>query len=153
MNSHIPLAVLVGCVTCSCSANLDLTPRDEEAAQATVEDYIQAIVDGDWDEAASYFTDDAVRLPMNAPAERGKAAIRAHFNVVDSVPAWTVHAVEVGGSGNVAYVTVYFSITAHIPGAPGGFSYTGKQLAILRRQLNGEWLIVTDIWNGDASPA
>lgn len=136
----------------ACSANLDLTPGDEEAARAAVEDYIQAVVDGDWEGAASSFTDDAVRLPLGAPAERGKAAIRAHFTAVDSVPDWTVHAVEVGGSGNVAYVTFYFTITAFVGGGAAPFSYTGKQLAVLERQLDGEWLIVTDIWNGDTGP-
>jgi uncharacterized protein (TIGR02246 family) len=144
--------VAVVLLASACSVSLDLTPRDEAAARAAVEGYIRAVGDGDWDEAASYFTDDAVRLPMNAPAERGKTAIRAHFDVVDSVPDWTVHGVEVGGSGHVAYVTIYFTITAYVGGSAEPFSYTGKQLAVLRRQLDGGWLIETDIWNGDTGP-
>jgi ketosteroid isomerase-like protein len=152
-NAKISIVLVVTALACAPPANLDLTLEDLEAAQATVEGYVQAVVDGVWDEATAYFSDDAVRLPMNAPAERGKATIREHFQVVDSVPDWTVHVVEVDGSGDVAYVTMYFTITAYFGRGADPFTYTGKQLAVLSRQQDGRWLIVTDIWNGDAGPA
>lgn len=153
MGFRMSLVVLVTTLTCACAPTVDLTPSDLDAAKATVHNYIQAVLDGDWNKATSYFADDAVRLPMNAPAERGAAMIREHFTAIDSVPSFTVHAIEAGGSANVAYVTFYFTLTAYFGGNSEPFTYTGKQLVVLERQPNNDWLIVTDMWNGDGSPA
>ncbi|NIM52784.1 MAG: DUF4440 domain-containing protein [Gemmatimonadales bacterium] len=134
----------------SCQAPRQLTEADIEALRNTVEGYVQAVRQGAWDEAAAYFADDAVRLPTGAPAERGKEAIRNHFNVVDSVPEWTLHGLEIEGSGDLAYFRFFFTITAYVGGGAEPFSYTGKQLGVARRGTDGTWLIVTDMWNSDS---
>ena len=129
-----------------------LTETDRQAVESATRGYIGATVDGDWDAAVAYFHEEAVRLPMNQPAERGREAIRAHFEAVDSITNWSVHSLEIGGSGDVAYVRLFFTITAYVTGLPESFTYTGKQLLLLERQADGSWLIVTDMWNADSMP-
>ena len=144
----IALTTIVAAVACQPVPEFSAT--DGDAVRAGVEGYIQAVRDGNWDRAASDFTEDAVRLPMNAPAEQGRQSIRDHFNVIDSVPEWRVHSMEVEGVGDLAYATVFFTLTGYGGGAAEAFTYTGKQLCVLRRQPEGTWLIVTDMWNVDA---
>jgi ketosteroid isomerase-like protein len=98
----------------------------------------------------SYFTEDAIRMPFNAPAERGREMIRAHFDAVDSITQWTIHESDVGGTGDVAYLRNTYTVTGFLGGMPDGVTYTGKSLAVLRRQPDGSWLFAMDIWNSDA---
>lgn len=119
-------------------------------ATAVLRGYVQAVVNGDWDAAATYFAADAVRLPMNAPAVRGHAAIRQSLGAVDSVPDWTIHAIEVETGPALAYARFHFTMTIFVRGSPQPFTYTGKQLSVLKRQPDGRWLILTDMWNTDS---
>ncbi len=147
---YLLLAVTLGAWSCQASTDTPLSDADIEAVRNTVEGYVEAVRQGAWDEATAYFADDAVRLPNGAPAERGKAAIRDHFNVVDSVPEWIVHAVEIEGAGDLAYFRFFSTITAYVGDGAEPFSYTGKQFGVAQRQTNGTWLIVTDMWNADS---
>lgn len=92
-----------------------------------------------------------MRPPVNAPAERGREKIREYFAAVDSVTQWTLHSTEVEGRGDLAHARFFFTITAFFGGRTEPFTYTGKQLLVLRRQPEGHWLIVTDMWNADAA--
>jgi ketosteroid isomerase-like protein len=89
---------------------------------------------------------------MNAPADRGKEAIRRHFTPVDSIPEWTIISMEIDGGRDLAYARIFLTVTAHVGGAGVPLSYAGKQLAVLRRQRDGSWRIVTDMRNADGPP-
>lgn len=129
---------------------IQLSDEDITAINKTIQGYIQACLDGNWDLAVSYFTEDAIRMPMNSPTEQGLEAIRAHFDVVDNITEWTVHSSEIKGECGIAHVRYSFSITAVLKGMSKPISYTGKQLGILRKQEDGSWLYIMDIWNSDA---
>jgi len=127
-----------------------LTDEDIAAINETVQGYMQACLDGNWDLAVTYFTEDAIRMPMNAPIEQGREAIRAHFDAVEKITEWTVHSSEIDGECGIAYARYSFSLTGVLKGMSEPISYTGKALGILRKQEDGSWLYIMDIWNSDA---
>jgi len=146
----VALLATVGVSACTPQGSAQLSEADVAAVHQVEQAFVQRVLDGEWDAAVEYFADDAVRMPFNAPLERGRATIRAHFDAVDSITQWTIHDSEVGGDGNVAYLRQAYTITAFLAGMPGAATYTGKSLAVLRRQPDGRWLFVMDIWNADA---
>ena len=140
--------LLIGVSACK-QGPVPLSDTDIVAIQQVAADMSQTARTGDWDRMVELFTDDAIRMPPNAPVEHGRETIRAHFGAVDSIPQWTVHESEIHGEGDLAYMQEAYTITAFLAGMPGSMTYTGKSLSILRRQPDGTWLIVMDIWNSD----
>ncbi len=121
-------------------------------------------LDADWSEAAqtrdvdrvvSYWADDATVLPPGSPAIVGKAAIREFvarsFDNPSFRISWKTNDVVVSPGGEFAYGigTNRVNVTA-----PDGTPVTvdGKAVTIWRREKDGSWKCVVDIWN-DAPPA
>ncbi|MDH3495555.1 MAG: nuclear transport factor 2 family protein [Gemmatimonadota bacterium] len=148
--SMTQIAFLAGALTLASLATPAVGQTSSADATAVVRGYVQAVVDGDWDAAVAHFAADAVRLPMNAPAVRGHAAIRQSLGAVDSVPDWTIRSIEVETGPVLAYARFQFTMTIFLRGSPQPFTYAGKQLSVLKRQPDGRWLILTDMWNTDS---
>jgi uncharacterized protein (TIGR02246 family) len=112
-----------------------------------------AAQDRDVDQALSYWADDAIVFPPGSPAMVGKAAIREFVVKSFQTPgfsiSWKTTTVAVSRSGDVAYTTGTNRVTFS---APDGKLVTveGKAVAVWRRQKDGAWKCVIDIWN-DAS--
>ena len=120
------------------------------AIEALAESYRQALLAGDWDAALAVFTDDAVRMPPNAPAIQGHEAIRARFEAepvtytdVTNTPT------EIDGRGDLAYARGAYSITFTLEGMAEPITDSGKYLVIFRKQADGSWLAAVDTWNHD----
>ena len=105
----------------------------------------------------SYYTDDASLLPPNAPIATGKQAIRAVWASSllspDAAVSWEVTKAEVARSGELAYVVGVYQIT---PKNPKGKALEdrGKLVEVWKKQADGKWKVVADIFNSDVpSPA
>ena len=62
-------------------------------------------------------------------------------------------ALEVDGSGDLAYVRGTYAIRMEVPGVVQPVGQDGKFLQIYARQQDGTWLLARDIWNVTTSPA
>ena len=127
-----------------------LSDEDITAINETFHGFIQACLDGNWDLAVSYFTEDALRMPLNAPIEQGRVSFRAHFDVVEKITEWAIHSSDIDGECGIAYVRYSYTLTGVLKGMNEPVSYTGKAIGILRKQEDGSWLFIMDIWNSDA---
>ena len=89
-------------------------------------------------------------LPPNAPLVTGKGAIRGLWAQLVSVPGfgvdWRTKKVEVSRSGDLAYQLATFEITVNDPSGKPVID-RGKYVAIWKKQPDGTWKVVTDIWN------
>jgi ketosteroid isomerase-like protein len=106
------------------------------------------------DTAAGYATFEATGsvLPPNAPIGTGPEAIRAVFAGFYALPAMTVHwqpvTVEAARSGELAYSRGNYQLTFNDPkGNP--VSDHGKYTTIWRKQADGTWKVVVDMFNTD----
>ena len=141
--------VLIAAAGCAPKAN---APEDVAAVKAQMAAYGPASSSGDPAAVADLYADGAVRLSANAPMIEGKDAIRAQWQTAyDNV----VHKetdiaedVQVAGDLAVARGVWQATDTPKLPGAAIVQS-KGKQMFVYRRQPDGAWKIVADIWNSD----
>lgn len=142
------------------------TPPDTRAAEeATLrslnDQWSKTAGAKDLEGTVSYYSDDASVFPPNAPQASGKQAIHAVWaDVIASANAisWQTDKVEVARSGDLAYLTGTYQTTAKDPKAQP-VNDTGKFVEVWKKQADGKWKTVADIFNSDvptpvpASPA
>jgi len=126
------------------------SPRDDiEAALVT---FAAAFNRGDDAGVAAHYAEDgAILLPDSARVD-GRANIQAFWKgAIDAGLAdLTLKAVEVGGSGDIAFEVGEVSYSA--PDKTGARSTaTGKYIVVWKKGTDGVWRLYRDIWN--ANPA
>jgi uncharacterized protein (TIGR02246 family) len=145
------LALVLFTSGCSQQSSQDTRAADESAVKETDEQWSKAAMANDLDGTVAYYSDDASILPPNAPIATGKPAIRAvwasmlnpHVTV-----SWQVTKADAARSGELAYVTGVYQIAAK--DAEGKAQEDrGKLVEVWKKQADGKWKVVTDIFNSD----
>ena len=106
----------------------------------------------DLDKTVSYYSDDAIVMPPNAASATTKEAIRSAWKEMLTTPgaaiSWKATKVEVAKSGDLAYVSGTYEET--MTDASGkSVKDHGKYVEIFKKQADGTWKVVADIWNSD----
>jgi ketosteroid isomerase-like protein len=125
----------------------NLLKRDAEWAEA-------AAAGKDVDKIVSYWADDAVVIPQGQPVAEGKEAIRAFVTGSLRIPGFRIHwvsdKISFSPDGQLAYMRGSNEIT--LAGPTGAMlTLPGRGISIWRREPDGQWRCVVDIWN-DAPP-
>jgi uncharacterized protein (TIGR02246 family) len=155
-------AALCGCLallllTSACNQQTpDTRAADESAVRDADAQWAKTAGANDLEGTVSYYSDDASLLPPNAPIATGKQAIRAVWASSLLSPhatvSWQVTKADVARSGELAYVIGVYQIT---PKDPEGKSLEdrGKLIEVWKKQADGKWKTVADIFNSDMPPA
>ena|SRR5439155_10762979 len=106
----------------------------------------------DVDKAVSYYAESAVVMPPNASAATTKESIRSAWKEMLTTPgaaiSWKTTKVEVAKAGDLAYVSgTYEETMTDASGKP--VKDRGKYVEIFKKQADGTWKVVADIWNSD----
>jgi len=123
---------------------------DEAALKALDIAWSKAAGAKDVDKTVSYYADEAMVMPSNSPALTTKEAIRAMWQGMLGAPnfsgGWTPTKVEVARSGDLAYVTGTYELSET---DAGGKPVTdkGKYLEVWKKQADGNWKCVADMFN------
>jgi ketosteroid isomerase-like protein len=130
----------------------------EQALRDLDAEWSKAAVAKDVDKTVSYYSDDAIVLPPNAPSATTKEAIRNVWKDIFTSPglviSWKTTRVEVSRSGDMACVSGTYELTTK--DATGkSVSDRGKYLVVWEKQADGTWKAGADMWNSDlpAAPA
>jgi ketosteroid isomerase-like protein len=139
---------------CGPSPQADLEAEGAELMQLSREwsDLVSTAPIEEW---IGLWAEDAVLMPPDLPPIRGRAAIREYVEAAAQVPgshiSWVPEEVHVARSGDMAYmiernvITVNDSlgdqITAH-----------GKVITVWRKDSDGSWRNVVDMWNAAPPP-
>ncbi len=127
---------------------------DAEAAirQADV-DFAAALNAGDIAKAMTYYTDDAVVLPPNAPAFRGKAAIQQFWTAFLATAKFNVTLTPdtVMQSGDMATEVGHYDLKITPNGGGPTAMDTGK-FAVTWKKVDGRWLIAVDMFSSNNPP-
>jgi len=130
---------------------LDHRAADESAIRALDAQWSKTAGAHDLDGIVSYYSDDAVLLPPNAPAATGRQAIRASWADLAAPGvsiAWQASKVEVARSGDLAYSVGTYTLAMKDPqGKP--IADKGKFMEVWKRQPDGNWKAVADTYNSD----
>ena len=145
-------AVLVLCMLfVSCAPK----PVDMVALRKTIDDYNTASgeamkTNSNMDKVLSYYAEDAVQLPPNAPMNKGKEAIKKFMNDMMAsgmkVTEASFSPMNVEASGNVAYEVGTYDFAASVPGM-GDMKESGKYIATWKQQADGSWKVAAETWN------
>jgi len=134
-----------------------VTPDTREADVAALKEW-----DANWSKAAgakdvdktvSYYADDVLVQPPNGKIATSKADIRKIWADMLAAPGfgggWKATKIEVARSGELAYLSGSYEFTFNdASGKPT--SDRGKFVEIVKKQPDGSWKCVNDIWNSDA---
>jgi len=124
---------------------------DEQTIRDLDTQWSKAAAAKDVDKTVSYYSDDTVVLPANAPIATTKEAVRKIWQDLLTSPgaavSWTTTKVNVARSGEMAYCTGTYEITTNdASGKP--VTDRGKYLEVWKKR-GATWKCVADIWNSD----
>jgi len=144
------LITTLSCAALACqAAPAKLSDADVAALRAGVDSIAAQILAHRDSAAAAHYTENAVFMVPNLPALEGRAAIRTWFAGGPPMSAFTLTVKEVDGSGDVAYVRGAWTLAIPAAGKTPAIEDHGKFLEVRRKQANGSWLMVADIFNSD----
>ena len=141
-------AVLLGVVasmaaSCGPSANVE---QERNNLLTLDREWSQTIKDTD--KFLSYFAPDATAYPQGMPATTGAAAIRDTWTKMISAPgfalSWSPTKADVGATGDLGYTAGMYEMSM------GGPAEKGKYVTIWKKQTDGAWKVMEDIFNADA---
>lgn len=128
-----------------------LSSADEDAIRQSAADFVTAALANDANALANLYAEDAVLMFPNEPAVMGLDAIRNRLGA-DTYRAMTLTVTAIEGRSDLAYSRGTYTITFQ-PGSEGDFiDDTGKWLVVQRKQADGSWLNIADIYNSDQPP-
>jgi ketosteroid isomerase-like protein len=136
------------------------TPQPPASTQAADEAAVRQ-TDANWSKAAqskkvddwvAFYSDDAVILPPNDKKATGKDDVRRYIGQLLMLPglnlSWEPSKVEVARSGDLAYTQGTYRMAFPDPhGKPA--TDQGKTLEVWRKQADGSWKCVADMWSSD----
>lgn len=148
----MPVRLIVcGCALLLCAGFLQANEfdSDENAIRRVDADMVAALNARDVDRWLSNFGDDSAMWPHCAPRVVGKEAIRQYIGGYVKLPtiavAHHIETVVVANSGDLAYLTYNYEM-----GDP--VAERGKDLTLYRKDSDGSWKVVIDMWSTDAPP-
>lgn len=150
LRSRFLLLLLVLLLSTACQKQMaqDTHAADEAAIKALDAEWSKAAGSRNVDKTVSYYADDAMVMPSNIPALTSKQAIRAMWQGMLASPhfsgGWTATKVDV--SGNLAYVTGTYEI-GETDAAGKPMTDKGKYLEVWKKQADGSWKCVADMFN------
>lgn len=117
------------------------TDRDTEEIRAITHRHIQAVLDHDPEAFMATCADDIALLPPGSEPVVGQAAGHAYMESFPTPTKFTAEFADIEGQGDLAFSRG--SATATFDDGETTF----KWLAIFRKQTDGSWKMVRDIWN------
>ena len=134
----------------SCS---EQTVDQEAVAQELMDlsrNWSSMVGSGDLEASMDFWADDAVMLPPDLPVLSGKAAIREYVSSMASIPgfriSWEPESAQISRHGDMAFLIERNVI--EMDGENGEKIVThGKVVTVWRKESNGEWKNVVDMWN------
>lgn len=146
------VALLVFALACQTQAPPDTRAADESALKEADAQWSNAAGTRDVDKTVAFYADDAIVLPPNGPIVTKKEAIRNAWKDMitpaGSAISWKATKVEVARSGELGYLSGTYEFTMNdANGKP--VEDRGKFVEVWKKQTDGAWKCVSDIWNSD----
>jgi uncharacterized protein (TIGR02246 family) len=132
-----------------------LSAEDEAAVRATDTEWARAATAGDGNAIAALYAPDATLLPSNEKVVKGEAVKKYWVDFTNSFSGPTeMSTTAVEGRGDLAYLvgTIRQTLTPKKAGVKP-LSYEGKYVTVVKKQPDGSWKIIYDIWNENGPPA
>jgi uncharacterized protein (TIGR02246 family) len=138
------------------AAAAGLSAADEAAVRAADQAWAKAATAGDAAALAAFYTSDAVLMPPGSPALHGADEIGKFFSGMTGAVSgpFELKTSAVEGRGDLALSTGEYkaTFTPKKAGAKPLPAEEGKYLGVMKKQADGSWKLIYDIWNTNAAP-
>jgi ketosteroid isomerase-like protein len=126
--------------------------KTEDAVRAADQEWLRVFAAKDLEKSVAFCTDDGSVLAPNVPIATGKEAIRKLFSGFFALPnlniSWQPAKVQVAKSGELGYTSGTYQMSFN--DASGKLiSDRGKYVTVWKRQGDGSWKVLLDIFNSD----
>lgn len=127
---------------------------DEKAVRDADEAWSKAANAKDLEKTVSFYAKEAIVMPPNGERATTPGAIRTLWKdlLTDATVSWDTTNVEVAASGDIGYSSGSYKVAMTDP-AGKAINDRGKYLVVWKKQADGNWKCVMDIWNSDLPPA
>jgi len=128
---------------------------DLAAIRRTTAQLVAAVNASDASRVLDVWADDGVLMPPGHPPVHGRAALREYFDnlFVRARFAFEFQSSAIELTEDMAIERVSYTVMMWPANGPGPIADGGKGLHVYRRQADGTWKLVVDIWNSDRPPA
>lgn len=138
----------------SCSEQKTDTKTEGEKLMQISREWSKSALTDSVEKTLNYWADDAIVMSPGQPALKGKKAIREMVEGSFKIPgfkiSWEPISVSIAKSGDMAYMIEKNQITMNDSlGKP--FTENNKSVTIWRKDADGSWKNVVDMWNADPS--
>jgi uncharacterized protein (TIGR02246 family) len=118
--------------------------------------WLKAVQAKDAAGAASYYAEDGRIMPQGMPIAQGREAIQQVWSEMFKMPdvslSWENSETQVSSGGDLAYNIGKYDMSFKDPkGKP--VVDKGKFVVVWKKQADGNWKVVADIFNSDQPPA
>ena len=152
VSTFVFLLLLLSLSTACQSRVTDTRAADEATIRQLDDEWSKSVATRDAERVISYYADDAVVMPPNIPTLAGKDAIRTLWRSMLESPlfsgGWKATKVEVAQSGDLAYLSGNYEFKEQDP-AGNPITDKGKYLVVWKKQADGNWKCVANMFNSD----
>jgi ketosteroid isomerase-like protein len=138
------VGITLGLNSCKNGNQNSFKEADKEAIQITSKEAVKLLNETKDFKAYvnAYYAENATVLtPNSEPLSGREAIITANQSFGNS--EMNVEINDINGRGDLAYVYGKYNLVLQ----PGGIRDNGKYIEIWKKQLNGKWQVIYDIWN------
>jgi ketosteroid isomerase-like protein len=155
MNAKLFTVVAISILIVACNET-KVDVKAEEAAIMKIDSTWAslAIESKDVDKVVSYWADDAIVVPPGQPVVKGKDALRKMVEDSKNIPGfsitWKSSEIHFSSDGKMAYMSGENLVTMN-DSTGNKLSIPGRGYTIWRKEADGDWKCVVDIWNNPPS--
>jgi uncharacterized protein (TIGR02246 family) len=127
------------------------SPKDEKAIRDLHDKFEKRFMDSDWTTTMiEFYAEESVQMPPNESIVSGRDAIRARFDSFEGNLSWEyrerpIKIIE--GRDDLAFTWSIYKGKGKHNGK--SFSNGAVMLTVFRKQRDGTWKIVCDVWSYD----
>ena len=138
------VALAIGAAGCGGPKGEEFTTSDAAAIRQADAAFVAAFNAKDLDKLLSFYTENSVFMPPNAPMLRGKDPLKSFYTEMfaQGAPQLEMDPGDVAGHGPLAYQSGTFTRSA------GTTRDRGKFLFVMRK-MGDKWLFQHSIWSSD----
>jgi len=152
MHKYVWILCAVGLLAPACARTVNVEQQKTALMDA---DKAWSQTTTDVEKVMSYFAADASMSPQGMPIAEGHDAIKKAITGMMAMPGftltWEATKADVGASGDLGYTVGAYMLTVNdAAGTP--VTEKGKYVTVWKKQPDGQWKVVQDIFNADAPP-